>query len=445
MATRHAIVVGGSMGGLVAARALADYYERVTIVDRDTFPAIGEHRKGVPQSRHTHGLLASGRRMLEKFFPGIGAELMAAGAIAGDILADSRWIFEGGTHCRPKSGFEGLLLSRPLLEGMVRKYLFALPNIAVMENCDAAGLVFVGGKVTGLRLASGDTVAADLVVSCAGRAGHVADWLAELGYQAAEVERVEMALGYTTRLFRRHATDLNGDMAIILPSTPEGKRGGVMLAQEDDRWTVTLMSYFGVNAPSDLPGFLEYAKSLPAPDIYDAIRNAEPVSDPQVAKFPASVRHRYEKLSHFPEGFLVFGDAICSFNPIYGQGMSVAALEAEVLSECLASGTANLARRFFTAAAKVIDTPWSIAVGNDLRMPETTGPRNAGVSFINWYMGKLHKAAHHDPVPALAFHAVANLLAAPPSVMHPRVAWRVLLGNLRGAREKQAPVLSSVG
>ena len=136
-----------------------------------------------------------------------------------------------------------------------------------MENCDAAGLVFVGGKVTGLRLASGDTMAADLVVSCAGRAGHVADWLAELGYRAAEVERVEMALGYTTRLFRRHATDLNGDMAIILPSTPEGKRGGVMLAQEDDRWTVTLMSYFGVNAPSDLPGFLEYAKSLPAPDI----------------------------------------------------------------------------------------------------------------------------------------------------------------------------------
>ena len=139
------------MGGLVAARALADYYDRVTVVDRDTFPAIGNHRKGVPQSRHTHGLLASGRRVLERFFPGIGQELTAAGAVPGDILADSRWIFEGAAHCRPKSGLEGLLLSRPLLEGTVRKYVCALPNIAVMENCDAAGLSQHDGRCRRLK------------------------------------------------------------------------------------------------------------------------------------------------------------------------------------------------------------------------------------------------------------------------------------------------------
>jgi hypothetical protein len=242
---------------------------------------------------------------------------------------------------------------------------------------------------------------------------------------------VEVALAYTTSFFRRRVEDLNGDGAALVPPTPEGKRGGVMLAQEGDRWTLTLIGHFGQAAPPELEGFIEYARTLPAPFIYDVIRNAEPLGDPVSARFPASVRRRYEKLRRFPEGYLVFGDAISSFNPIYGQGMSASALEAVELGKILAESTNNLAIRFFQRAAKVVDMPWAIAVGNDLRMKETVGPRNAGTSIINWYMSKLHHAAHHDPVPALAFHLVGNLLAPPPSVMHPRVAWRVLLGNLR--------------
>jgi len=180
-----------------------------------------------------------------------------------------------------------------------------------------------------------------------------------------------------------------------------------------------------------LEGFIEFARNLPAPYIYEVIRHTEPISEPASARFPASVRRRYEKLDRFPGGFLVFGDAISSFNPMYGQGMSVAALEAVALAETLAESPSDLARRFFRRAAKIVDIPWSIVVGGDLRIPGTIGPRNAGVTFINWYMAKLHKAAHHDPVAALAFHKVGNLLAPPPSVMHPRVAARVLWGNLR--------------
>ncbi len=152
---------------------------------------------------------------------------------------------------------------------------------------------------------------------------------------------------------------------------------------------------------------------------------------PNTARFSASLRRRYEKLSRFPEGFLVFGDAICSFNPIYGQGMSVAALQANALEASLATGTVS-ARDFFSRAAKVVDSPWSIAVGGDLRIPETVGPRSKGVDFINWYLAKLHRVAHRDPAAAVAFMRVANLVAPPPSILHPRIALRVLMGSLRG-------------
>jgi 2-polyprenyl-6-methoxyphenol hydroxylase-like FAD-dependent oxidoreductase len=205
----------------------------------------------------------------------------------------------------------------------------------------------------------------------------------------------------------------------------------VMLAQEGDRWTCTLVGYFGNSAPMDLVGWLEYAKSLPAPDIHDALRDAEPIGDASSARFPASLRRRYERLKSFPRGYLVIGDAICSFNPIYGQGMSCAAQQSTALQQSLAEGDEDLARRFFARAAKVVDSPWSIAVGSDLRIPETVGPRNAGTSFVNWYIAKLHKLAHRDPQASIAFLKVANLMEPPPSIMKPRMAMRVLFANLR--------------
>ena len=427
------------MAGLLAARVLADHYTEVTLVERDTFPPTGEQRRGVPQGRHTHGLLASGREVLERLFPGLSNELVGAGAVAGDIVRDARWFHEGACLSRFTSGLDGLLMTRPFLEGMVRKRLLVLPNIRARENCQVEGLAATADKsrITGVKTA-GEVLSADLVVDASGRGSQTPHWLEELGYARPPEERVEIALGYATRFFRRHPQDLHGDLAVIIPPTPLGKRGGVMIAQEGGRWTVTLIAHFGNYPPLDLAGFIEFARTLPAPYIHEIVRNAEPVSEPASARFPASVRQRYEKLDRFPEGFLVFGDAISSFNPIYGQGMSVAALESIELMETLAGGTGDLARRFFQRASKLVDIPWSIAVGNDLRMPETVGPRNAGVNFINWYMSKLHKAGHHDPVPSLAFHRVANLLAPPPSVMHPRIAMRVLLGNLRSRAKTPA-------
>ena len=427
---RHAIVIGGSMAGLLAARVLAEDYEQVTLVERDGLPVSREARRGVPQGRHTHGLLASGRNVLETLFPGISSELITAGAVTGDILRDVRWFFEGACHVRFVSGMDGLLMSRPFLEATVRERVRQLPNVIFCDNCAVSALATEKGRVTGVEVRD-RVLAANLVIDALGRGTHSPQWLEAMGYVKPEEERVEIGLSYTTRSFRRSPEHLYGDSAVVIPPTPSGKRGGVMAAQEGGCWSVSLMSHFGAPAPAELEGFIEFAKTLPAPYIYEVVRQAEPIGEAATVRIPASVRRRYEKLDRFPEGYLVMGDAISSFNPVYAQGMSTAALESMELQAVLREGTENLARRFFRRVSKVVDTPWSIAVGNDLRMPETIGRRSFAVNAINAYIAKLHKAAHYDPVVALAFHKVANLLAPPPSILAPRIALRVLWGNLR--------------
>lgn len=431
----HAIVAGASIGGLVAARVLTEHFRRVTLIERDVLPKSAEQRRGVPQGHHTHGLLASGRETLEKLFPGLGAQLVAAGAVCGDIARDSRWFSEGGRLAPTKSGIEGTGTTRPVLEAIVRSRTRALPNLEMIEGATVEGLAASKdlGRVTGLRFRRADgavqLLAADLVVDATGRGSKSPEWLHGLGYDGPRVDRVEIGVSYTTRFFRREETHLHGDTAVVIPPTPTGKRGGVVLAQEGGLWTVTLISHFGPAAPEDLEGFREFARSLHAPDLYDLIRIAEPIGEPASTRFPASTRRRYELLARFPQGLLVFGDAICSFNPIYGQGMSVSALESLVLDRCLSAGDRDLAARFFKKAARVVDIPWSIAVGNDLRMPETSGKRTLGVRITNWYLARLQRAAHRNPALSVAFQRVANLLAAPSTLLTPAMLWRVARGN----------------
>lgn len=432
----RAVVIGGSMGGLLAARVLADHFSEVVLFDRDVFPQPGENRKGVPQGQHAHALLSSGRQMLERFFPGFRDELHQQGALKGDYNI-VRWFDNGVYHSRFE-GIEVLLVSRPRLEAHVRTRLSALPNVRVNPQHDVDSLVADGARVTGVRvraLSGGaeQTLDAALVVDASGRGSQSPAWLEKLGFPRPQEDAVKVGLGYTTRVFRRTRAHLNGDLGVICPSAPPGRRGGVALPMEGDRWMVTLFGMLGDHPPTDAASFLEFAKTLPAPDLHQLISDAEPLSEPLPFKFPQSTRRRYESLARFPEGYLVFGDALCSFNPIYGQGMSTAALQAAALETCLAQGNAGLAPRFFTAASKVIDGPWTMAVGGDLRYDEVEGPRNAMVKFINWYIGKLHIAAGTDPAVARAFHRVANLLDPPPAILQPAVAWRVLQGNFRKA------------
>ncbi len=442
---KNAFVIGASMAGLLTARVLAEHFELVTLLERDTFPEPGENRKGVPQGKHTHILLERGRQIMESYLPGLTDELTYLGAAnITDASQKVRWHHSGGYHQPGHSGITGVGVSRPTLEAAVRARVLALPNVQARENCNVLGLVTKTDKsrVTGVRLidrqAGGaeETAAADLVVDASGRGSRSPVWLEKLGYGQPNEEEVKIGMGYTTCYFRREPEHLQGLKGIVFLTTPPNKRLGVMLAQDGDRWVVTLGGYLGDHTPTNFQGFLKSAKRLPAPQIYNVIKNTEPLGEPIPYKFPANLRHRYEKLARFPEGYLVIGDALCSFNPIYGQGMTVAALETQTLGECLSDGQGQLAERFFAKASKIIDISWSAAVGNDLAYPEIEGPRTPMVRFLNWYISKLHLAAHNDPLVSIAFLKVINMVAPPPSMLHPSIVWRVIKGNLRSHQQE---------
>jgi 2-polyprenyl-6-methoxyphenol hydroxylase-like FAD-dependent oxidoreductase len=439
----HAIVIGASMGGLLAARALADRFRRVTVIERDALAAEPAQRKGVPQGEHAHGLLARGREIIEDFFPGITDELVARGAIPGEVGGDVLWHSVGGFLAEARGGLIGLLLSRPLLETQVRTRLTALPNVTIIAQCDVVGLLATADRtrVTGVRMqsASGavEEVPADLVVDASGAATKSSAWLALLGFVAPAEETVRVGLGYATRLYRRQPDDAR--LGLVIMREPPNPRSGVALALEGGRWIVSAAGYFGEHPPADEAGFLEYLAAMPSPALHDLVRAAEPISEFKTFKFSGSVRRRYELLKRFPEGYVVFGDAISRFNPVFGQGMTSAALQARALAECLAADAAPLWLRFFRAAARIVDVPWSIAVGADLAYPQTEGRRGPMVNFMNWYIPKLHRAAHRDPALALAFHKVTNLAAPPTSILAPGIAWRVLRGNLAARRPTRTP------
>jgi 2-polyprenyl-6-methoxyphenol hydroxylase-like FAD-dependent oxidoreductase len=447
-AGRTAAVIGASMGGLLAARALADHFEQVTLLERDALPDTAVHRKGTPQSRHAHAVLVRGLEAMEGFFPGLIEELVAHGADYGDVSQNARWFHEGAHHRPAMSGQNAINVSRPLLEATVRRRLLALPNVQAVDGCDVLGLLTTPDRtrVAGVRVirrragSAEESISADLVVDASGRGSRSPAWLEALGYERPPEEEVRIGVTYTSCEYRRLPEQAGGPVALIVAASPEHRRGGVLLTQEGGRWILTVTGYLGAQAPLDHAGLLEYVRTLAVPDLYERIRDAEPVGQPVAYKIPSNLRRRYEQLQRFPQGYLVFGDALCSFNPIYAQGMSVAALEAEALGSCLAHGEAQLATGFFRRAAAIVDMPWGTAVGNDLRFPEIDGPRTAMTRFIAWYLGRLHHAAQHDAEVSLAFLRVANLQAPPQSILRPEILWRVLRGNLWPRRGGQAAI-----
>lgn len=448
---RHAVVIGASIGGLLAARVLADRYERVTLLERDSFPAAGETRKGVPQGRHAHGLHARGRAILEDLFPGFTQQMADQGGLKSDISNDIRWYANGGFHRPSPSHLKGLMMSRPSIEAGIRARVLALPNVSAIEQCDVEGVVATpdGGRVTGVRLvrraegSAEQVLEADMVVDASGRGSRSLVWLAALGYEPAEEERVKIDLGYATRYYRRTPEQRVGFVGLVIAGSPPNGRNGVMIAQDGERWVVTLGGYNGDFAPLDPEGFLEFARNMPTPEIYEHIKDAEPLTDPVPYRFPASQRRHYQRLTRFPEGYMVFGDAICSFNPVYGQGITVAANEAVALQACLAEGGERLALRFFQAITPVLDAAWQVAVGNDLQFPHVEGKRTAMGQFISWYIGKVHIAARSDSAVSIAFLEVVNMMAPASSLLAPGMLARVIRGNLatRPAPERPAPAV----
>ncbi|HEY0638651.1 MAG TPA: NAD(P)-binding protein [Pseudonocardiaceae bacterium] len=437
----HAVVVGAGMGGLLAARALAGEYERVTVLERDPLPDGAERRRGVPQGRHFHALLRRGALVLEAMFPGLTGELAAAGAPTVDLLPDATFVVGGRQFVRARTGATMMQLTRPLLEGAVRRRVAALPGVRLVDRCAVTGPLTDRGRVVGV--CTGErTLPADLVVDASGRGGRATAWLSALGHRLPAEERIVGDLVYVSRLVRLRTSPPPRGLTLVGP-TPRRPTGFAFAAQENDHWMLTAVGMVGDHPPTDDPGLLAFLARCAPPDVLAAVAAAEPLTEPSAHRYPASVWRRYDRLRTFPEGLVVFGDAICGFNPIYGQGMTVAALEAEALrrllrGRCPRTGDRDLARRFFGAAARIIEPVWLLNAVADLAIPGVGGRRTPATRALNRYIGRAQRAAEHDPVVATAFVRAIALLTPPAALLAPPVLGRVLLGGITERRNSAA-------
>lgn len=437
-ATSRAVVVGASMAGLLATRVLADHFDEVVLVDRDTLPEGAEHRRGVPQGRQLHVLLARGLRIAERLFPGYGEELLAAGAASIRLPGDVLILTPAGWLDRRAAGWEAVSASRPLFEGAVRGRIRRLQGVSVLEGHEATG-VRSGrdGRLEGVTVRPVDadrapfTVDADLVVDAAGRGSRARAWLSELGYPSPEVVEVDPDICYASRMFRipdGFAADWRGVMLSSKP--PSMPRTGYLFEVENGHWMVSLMGAAGQHPPTDEEGWTAFARSLRHPIIAETIADAEPVSPIRGHHGTTNRLLHFEKMSRWPERLVVLGDAVCAFNPIYGQGMSVAAIAAEVLDAALQKHLREhrpkdldgLALPFQRALARAVAAPWMLSTGEDLRFPTTTGAHAGALQRAQYrYLDRVVAAATHDPEVADVYVRLLGMLAAPTAVFSPRV------------------------
>jgi 2-polyprenyl-6-methoxyphenol hydroxylase-like FAD-dependent oxidoreductase len=427
---KRAVVIGAGMGGLTAAGALADHFDNVVVLERDALPSEPTYRAGTPQARHAHGLLLSGQRALSDLFPGFEQDLAQAGAVPLRVGLDVR-VERPGYDPFPQRdlGWFGYAASRPAIERAVRRRVESRANITLRQRCRVQEVLGspTDEAVTAVRFENGngtsETITADLVVDASGRGAPTLSLLQSIGRPLPEETTIGIDLGYATSIFfipDDAPTDWKGVMTF--GQAPQNSRGGVIFPLEDNRWMVTIGGRHSDVPPGDEEGFLTYAKALRTPTIYNAISHAKRLDGIARYGFPESIRRHFEQLDGFPRGLLPIADAICRFNPVYGQGMSVAALEACLLKTLLermsedGDPIAGLAPTFFAEMQTLIETPWSVAM-LDFAFPETRGQRPADFETTLKFGIALTRLAAEDP-------AVHKLTLEVQHLLKPRSAYR---------------------
>lgn len=484
MGEKSAVVIGASVAGLLAASALAGSFDRVTVIDRDALPDDPAPRPGVPQSQHVHGLHARGVAALNELLPGLRDEMLAAGAGTGDAQRDVAWYLEGYRMASAPCGLSGIGLTRRRLERMIRQRVSELPGVRIVDSTVADSLLVTSEQVTGVRVRAGrsrddgagaadsaapapgaavpddpggdpgdtpgsagpgpEEIAADLVVDASGRGSRTPVWLGELGFPQPGVSEIRANVVYLSRYYRGTPGDFNGLFSVVRVPYPQSPRFGAILRQEDNQWALLLGGMLGDEPPLDDAGLLEYAGALGSPEITALITSAPPLDSGVKMRFPGNLRRHYEKLDRFPGGLLVTGDALCAFNPVYGQGITVAALEGLALRDALrhapsGDGKDGLSSRFFKAASKIVDGAWAMSAGNDLRFPGVEGKRPPGSGLIDAYMTRYRAAMSVDPGLGAAFVRVANSVDSPMKLMTPGAMLRVFRTAGRAAPPATTP------
>lgn len=432
---KHAIVIGGSIAGLVIARALLNHFEHVTIIERDHYPQEPVFRPGIPQGRQLHSTLLRGQQALEQLFPGLTAKLLARGAIERDYGNESFYYYRGVCPRIPPV-LHGWNCSRLLLEWQLRQELNTYSQLTIIEGHEVFHLLFEesSNRVLGVQLrdrnhASRNTLQdlqADLVVDASGSSSRAPRWLEELGYDAPREEIVTANLGYATCLYEPHA-DFQAPWKGIAIQAEQPPRGGMLMEIEGGRWMVVLSGTNGDYPPTEDQAFLEFAKTLPNPALYEAMKHATPRSKISGYRYAENRLRHFEQLKKQPEGFIAVGDAVCNFNPIYGQGMTIAALEALALDACLQKRgmQKGFAHTFQKKVARLLVMPWMLATAADRRnsQAKTRGfPSNLAGSYTDALIAQLPK----DPALFLTFLEVIHMLRPLTLLFSPHIMVKVI-------------------
>ncbi len=444
----RAVVLGASMGGLLAARVLADFFDTVTVVERDVLLDDPVVRRGVPQGRHLHVLLARGAQILDELFPGFLGELVADGAPVWDDGELSKLHLSFGGHEVLRSGKVAKqptalavhMPSRPLLEWHVRRRVAAIGNVTILNGHDVTELTSTPdrGRVTGVRVVNRDhgserELTADVVMDAMGRSAHTPAFLERLGYGRPVEDHIVMHTHYVSQLLRIPPGTLS-EMLVDIGPAPDRPTGMFLTGYENDTWMFTVFGMVGHQPRRDLAGMLAFAEEYCPAHLAAAIRSAQPIGEVAHHHMPSSQWRRYDKMPQLPDGLLVCGDAICSFNPVYGQGMTVAALEAVALRKCLRGGGKNLPGRYFRAAAKPIAVTWQMVASSDLALPGVAGRRPKAMRVATRLLDWALTACESDLVVAVRFFKVNSLIYSPIRLLHPAFVYRVASVNLRRGR-----------
>lgn len=442
MRSENALVCGASIAGLLAAKVLSDFYNAVTVVERDKLPDGTYQRRGVSQGRHLHQMLSRGVPYIVDLFPGLLEELEAAGAIVLDSPDDPA-LFHLGVgdvvFCRSgrftrSEGIVVFLASRPLLEGIIRRRVQSIANVTFMDGHDVAEMVIdPAGRVTGARVVERGTgqglvVTTDLVIDATGRSARTPAFLEANGYQRPPERRYTIDLSYSSQFFRLPPGAL-AERAVLEIPTLDRPEGFGLLPYEGGTVIATVIGFAGRKTPNDLPGLLESVSESMPRHVSAALRAGEPIGEVSTQRYPASVWRRYHKLTRFPKGLLVMGDAVCSFNPVYGQGMTSAALQAAALQTCLTDGIDRLSFRFFRASARKLSPMWWANRFFDYTIIPSDDWQSKPKKFISLGMDKLYVAAATDVVITETLFRQMQLLGQPTDLLRPSVWRRVVAGN----------------
>ncbi|UNU22766.1 NAD(P)/FAD-dependent oxidoreductase [Microcoleus vaginatus] len=443
----HAIIIGGSLAGLLASRVLAKHFDRVSIVERDFFPAQPAPRPGIPQSRHLHILLNGGKIILQELFPGLENELLAAGAPRLNPKSIG-WFSPAGWAPQSTPDLNDLIMfSRDLLDWQIRRRLAENTNVHFLEGGTVTGLLANASRaeVAGVSVRfrarhnpgniHAENLYADLVVDAGGKVSKTPQWLKSLGYEPPQETAINAFVGYASRIYE--GSGKLSDTAPVFVSTapPFRTRGGAIFPIEGNRWLVLLIGGDRDYPPADEAGFLEFARTLPTPTIYDAIKEAEAITSVYSYRGTENRLRHYERLPRYPENLIIIGHALCAFNPIYGQGMTVAALDAQMLDKCLQKQRkrypegelTGFARQFQQKLAKLHTIPWIFAISQDSRYPGSEGAKlNLATRLTIDYMELVLKALVDDAKVCQAFLEVMHMIESPAILFHPSIALKAI-------------------